>query len=99
MCSYLDRFGRNGRENNFRIGINSGPVVGGVIGQEKFHYDVLGDAVNIGSRMESHGKPGSVQITRATYELIKDKFTFEPHDPVEVKGVGQMQTWFLTGKL
>ncbi len=98
MCSYLERLAENGRQVKFRIGINSGPVVGGVIGQEKFHYDVWGDAVNIASRMESHGEPGRVQITPETYALIGDKFLCEPYGPVEIKGVGEMQTWFLVSR-
>jgi class 3 adenylate cyclase len=69
---------RNGQTVRFRIGVNPGPVIGGVVGKRKFVYDVWGDAVNVASRMESHGMGGRIQITRATYELIKDKFLCEP---------------------
>jgi guanylate cyclase len=82
----------------FRIGINSGPVIAGVIGQRKFAYDVWGDTVNTASRMESQGAPGKIQITQATYELIKDDFVCVPHGPVDVKGKGVMETWFLLGE-
>ncbi len=84
---------------SFRIGINSGAAVGAVIGKTKFHYDVWGDAVNIASRMESHGLPGRIQIGRSTYVLIKDAFACEPRGLVEVKGKGEMETWFLTGPM
>ncbi len=77
--------------------MNTGPVVGGVIGQKKFHYDIWGDAVNIASRMESHGIPGKIQITQEMYEAIGDKFLCTPRGTVEVKGKGEMETWFLDG--
>ena len=79
----------------FRIGMNSGPVVGGVIGNTKFHYDIWGDAVNTASRMESHGLPGKIQITKETYELLRDDFVCAERGLVDVKGKGMMETWFL----
>ena len=85
----------NDRRVNFRIGINSGAMIGGVIGKRKFVYDVWGDAVNIASRMESHGLGGAVQITQATYELIKDEFVCEPRGTVNVKGKGEMEVWLV----
>ena len=82
----------------FRIGINSGPVIAGVIGAQKFHYDVWGDTVNIASRMESQGARGVIQIGPATHTLIKDEFICEPHGAILVKGRGSMETWYLVGE-
>jgi guanylate cyclase len=83
------------RPVNFRIGINTGPLMAGVIGRKKFIYDLWGDTVNIASRMESHGLGGTIQITRGTYELIKDEFVCEPRGAVDVKGRGKMEVWFV----
>lgn len=85
------------RPVDFRIGINTGPVLAGVIGRKKFIYDLWGDAVNIASRMESHGLGGAIQITRDTYEHIRDDFTFESHGTVMVKGKGKMEVWHVKG--
>lgn len=81
-----------------RIGINSGPVVGGIIETHKFAYDLWGDAVNTASRMESEGVPGSVQMSAATYELIREDFDCEPRGVISVKGKGDMETYFLTSR-
>lgn len=85
------------RALQFRAGINCGPVVGGVIGHTKFHYDVWGDPVNIAARMESHGVPGKIQITDDFYQLIRDQFVCERRGRIEVKSKGEMETWFLVG--
>jgi adenylate cyclase len=84
---------------SLRIGINSGSVVAGVIGRKKFIYDLWGDAVNTASRMESHGSDGSIQITRATYELIKSDFVCESRGTVYVKGKGEMEAWQIQSDL
>ena len=83
----------------FRIGINSGPVVAGVIGHKKFIYDLWGDAVNLASRMESHGQGGAIQITRRTYELIKNDFACAERGRIEVKGAGDLEVWHVIGRL
>ncbi|MBE9142716.1 adenylate/guanylate cyclase domain-containing protein [Planktothrix mougeotii] len=78
-----------------RIGINTGSVVAGVIGVKKFIYDLWGDAVNVASRMESSGLPGKIQVTENTYERLKHRYNFEKRGQVEVKGKGEMTTYWL----
>ena len=98
MREFIQMNGFNAsRPVDFRIGINSGSVLAGVIGRKKFIYDLWGDAVNIASRMESHGRGGVIQITRATYDIIKDKFECEAGGTVDVKGKGSMEVWFVRG--
>ena len=87
-----------GRRLAFRIGINSGPVVAGVIGRRKFIYDLWGETVNMASRMESHGTSGVIQITGSTYDLVSEHFDCQARGPIEVKGVGLVETWYVTGR-
>jgi guanylate cyclase len=96
MRDYLaaNSFG-SGRRVSFRIGINSGSMIAGVIGRRKFVYDVWGDAVNLASRMESHGLGGVVQVSQATYELIRNEFRCERRGTVNVKGRGDMDVWLV----
>lgn len=83
---------------SLRIGINTGPVVAGVIGIKKFTYDLWGDAVNTASRMESHGIPGKIQVSETTYHLLQHQYKFEERGAIEIKGKGEMTTYFLTGR-
>jgi len=99
ICAYLDELRAEGEDRiDFRIGMNSGPCVGGVIGLRKFVFDIWGDSVNTASRMESHSVPGRIHLSDATYELIRDEFNCEPRGTIEVKGKGPMRTWFLVGE-
>ncbi len=95
----IARFNRErGTTIRMRIGINSGPVVAGVIGKRKFIYDLWGDAVNTASRMESHGVPGQIQVTKDSFELLKNEFQFEDRGEIEVKGKGRVNTFILLGR-
>lgn len=85
-----------GQTFSMRIGINTGPVVAGVIGLKKFIYDLWGDTVNIASRMESHGIPGCIHVSSSTYERLKDKYLFQERGTIQVKGKGEMTTYLLT---
>ena len=88
----------NSAELNMRIGLNSGPVVAGVIGFTKFSYDLWGNTVNTASRMESTSLPGRIQISPATQEALHDRFVLEERELMECKGLGQIMTHFLNGR-
>jgi adenylate cyclase len=81
-----------------RIGIDTGPVVAGVIGQSKFIYDLWGDTVNTASRMESHGMPGSIQVTTRTRERLLPGFELRRRGTIDVKGKGPMESYLLVGE-
>lgn len=84
-----------GKALSIRIGIHTGPVIAGIIGTKKFIYDLWGDTVNIASRMESHGVPGSIQVTEETYQRLKNQYVFENRGLIQVKGKGKMNCYLL----
>jgi len=90
---------RLGSAVQLRIGIDTGPAVAGVIGVRRFIYDLWGDTVNTASRMESHGLPGTIQVTDRTYQQLRGHYAFKEREPVLVKGKGEMKTWLLAGRL
>ncbi len=81
-----------------RVGMHYGPVVAGVIGQERPAYDIWGDSVNVAARMESHGAPGRVHVSGEVQEILADSFEFEAREPIEVKSLGETRTFFLNGR-
>lgn len=95
----LEQFNRDYRTNlRMRIGLHSGPVIAGIIGRNKFAYDLWGDTVNIASRMESHGIAGTVQVSERTYLALADRFELSRRGELDVKGRGTMVTYLLTGR-
>lgn len=82
-----------------RVGINTGPVVAGIVGVKKFAYDIWGDTVNVASRMESACEPGKVNISAATYALVKDKFHCTHRGKIAAKNKGEIDMYFVSGKL
>lgn len=100
MQAELARFNQECQYDfQLRIGIHSGTVVAGVIGTKKFSYDLWGDTVNIASRMESHGKPGCIQISQATLSLLGEAYRYEACGLIPIKGRGTMATYFLLDHL
>jgi len=96
MQEAIQRFSQEtGNALSIRIGINTGPVVAGIIGRKKFVYDLWGDTVNIASRMESHGIPGSIQVSESTYQCLKNQYAFQDRGSIQVKGKGQMNCYLL----
>ena len=99
MLEAVDRYNEANKTNHaIRVGINSGPVVAGVIGTKKFSYDLWGDTVNVGSRMESHGLPGQIQVSEVTYRLLQDQYVFEDRGEIEIKGKELMKAYLLKNR-
>ncbi|MGB7416886.1 MAG: adenylate/guanylate cyclase domain-containing protein [Thermosynechococcaceae cyanobacterium] len=99
MQEAIRKFRRpDGRPFELRIGVNTGPVIAGVIGLHKFSYDLWGDAVNIASRMESHGIINQIHVTESTYARVQGKYHFTTRGPVQLKGWGTMNAYLLMGR-
>lgn len=90
---------KHGTNLNLCVGINTGPVVAGVIGTKKFSYDLWGDTVNLASRMESHGLPGRIQVTETSYQRLQNLYSFEERGLIAIKGKGLMKTYLMIDKL
>jgi class 3 adenylate cyclase len=98
MQAFMRDFNRReGLSLQIRIGIHSGSVIGGVIGPKKFTFDLWGDTVNLASRLETTGIPDRIQVSQETHDLTRHLFRFEPRSPIEIKGYGNVQTYFLLG--
>lgn len=98
MLAFVETYNaKHNTDIKLRVGINSGPVIAGVIGRDKFSYDLWGDTVNVAARMESHGLPGRLQLSAATYELVTDFVAAEKRSKINIKGKGRMDTWLVMG--
>jgi class 3 adenylate cyclase len=96
MIEAVDRYAtETGIDLRIRVGLHTGPAVAGVVGVKKFIYDVWGDTVNTASRMESHGVPGHIQVTEATYQRLNPSFEFTERGEVDIRGKGVMTTYLL----
>jgi class 3 adenylate cyclase len=100
MKDAVEEFSRSHETQiSIRIGLCTGPVVAGVIGSRKFAYDLWGDTVNLAARMESQGVPGEIQVAPSTFRALAGQYSFRQRGIVEVKGRGNVETWFLCGRV
>jgi class 3 adenylate cyclase/putative methionine-R-sulfoxide reductase with GAF domain len=98
MLESIRRLNRQlGTSLDVRIGMHSGPVIAGIIGTRKFAYDLWGDTVNMASRLESHGVAGHIHVGESSWLPLRERFLFEPRGETEMKSIGRVKTWFLTG--
>jgi len=95
MLNAIPEFDLDGRKLDVRIGFHTGPVVAGVIGTKKYSYDIWGDAVNLASRLESHGLGGKIHVSREVFHILKDRFAFESRGLIPIKGMGSLETYFM----
>jgi len=95
LRSQADLPALGGKHLALRIGLHTGSATAGIIGDTRFTYDVWGDAVNMASRMESHGVPGRIQVSDAFRSIVQDAFCFDERGIVEIRGIGSTRTWFL----
>ncbi len=99
MVEWLERRNRENPEallNEMRIGIHTGPVVAGVVGKNKFAYDIWGDAVNLAARLEEHGESGKINVSRATAEAVQGQFKTTPRGKIDVHNKGMVEMYFIT---
>jgi len=87
-----------GLDVHMRVGMAAGPVMAGVIGTQKFSYDVWGDPVNLAARLEGKSKPGKILVCPGCFEKLSKEFSLEPHGKIEIKGVGLQETWYLVAE-
>jgi histidine kinase len=100
MCDFIEELQREREQNEgiffqMRIGINTGPVVAGIVGEKKFAYDIWGDTVNTAARMEQTGEVGKINISGVTYDLVKDKFNCVYRGKIEAKNKGEIDMYFV----
>jgi adenylate cyclase/guanylate cyclase len=99
MIESVDQAGRQFDESlQVRIGIHTGPVVAGVIGTQKFIFDIWGETVNTASRLESHGQAGRIAVSAETYHRLHQSHEFEPRGVINLRGSGPVESWFLQGR-
>ena len=92
----MDREAKLGNSTfGIRLGIHTGPVIAGIVGDKKFAYDIWGDTVNTAARMEQNSSPGRINISQSTYELVKDQFNCEYRGEIDAKGKGVMKMYFV----